>query len=453
MVNTHGQVHTEVHMSDGNIIRIGNTAAELQAHLARTHGKVVTRFPPEPNGYLHIGHAKAMFVDFGLARHAGGVCYLRFDDTNPEAEEQEYIDHIQEIVSWLGWEPWKVCVCVVGGLCVVGAVSPPGMGSEENERNRKSLYEKGGKEKRGRRKRGGGNENIQACYCMCIPQITYSSDYFQQLYDFAVQLIRDGKAFVCHQTSEEIAASREAKTPSPWRDRPVDESLKLFEDMRRGLVDEGKATLRYLSGVCFCVQRVSACVVQRCTNTAQKYFHALPERKTLKKERPCNKNNPQNPYNKNKNTRKTTPTTPHTRLKMDYKNDNYNMFDLIAYRIKFTPHPHVGDTWCVYPSYDFTHCLVDALEDVTHSLCTLEFETRRASYYWLLAVRIGVVYGVVCCVECVWFCVLYVVCCVCRVMCVYVGCRVVWCVRVYGSRSFRLWARTSPWSGNIRAST
>lgn len=96
-------------MSDGNVMRIGNTSAELQAHLTRTGGKVVTRFPPEPNGYLHIGHAKAMFVDFGLARHTGGVCYLRFDDTNPDAEEQEYIDHIQEIVSWLGWEPWKVC--------------------------------------------------------------------------------------------------------------------------------------------------------------------------------------------------------------------------------------------------------------------------------------------------------------------------------------------------------
>ena len=214
----------------------------------------MTRFPPEPNGYLHIGHAKAMFVDFGMAEQYDGVCYLRFDDTNPEAEKQEYIDHIEEIVSWLGWTPWK---------------------------------------------------------------ITYSSDYFDQLYDLAVKLIKTGHAYVCHQTGDEIKESREKREGSPWRDRPIEESLALFEDMRRGLVDEGTATLR---------------------------------------------------------------------MKMDPKNENFNMFDLIAYRIKFVEHPHAGDKWCVYPSYDYTHCLVDALENITHSMCTLEFETRRASYYWLLEV-------------------------------------------------------------------
>lgn len=248
------QVHTTVYMSDGRQMQIANSTAELQKHLAVTKKKVITRFPPEPNGYLHIGHAKAMFIDFGMAEQYGGECCLRFDDTNPEAEKQEYIDHIQDIVAWLGWTPGK---------------------------------------------------------------ITFSSDYFHELHALAVKLIETGNAYVCHQTGGEIKASREKREPSPWRDRPKEESLKLFEDMRKGLVDEGKATLR---------------------------------------------------------------------MRQDHKNENYNMFDLIAYRIKFVPHPRAGDQWCIYPSYDFTHCLVDSLENITHSLCTLEFESRRASYYWLLHV-------------------------------------------------------------------
>uniref|UniRef100_A0A7S0NAU1 glutamine--tRNA ligase n=1 Tax=Pyramimonas obovata TaxID=1411642 RepID=A0A7S0NAU1_9CHLO len=246
------KVHTEIHFSDGDIWRPANTPAKLEEHLKATGGKVWTRFPPEPNGYLHIGHAKAMNVDFGFAKEYGGVCYLRYDDTNPAAESMEYIDHIQEIVKWMGWEPWK---------------------------------------------------------------ITYSSDYFQELYDFAVELIRKDKAYVDHQTKEEIVASRETHTDSPWRNRPIEESLRLFEEMRDGKWEEGKATLR---------------------------------------------------------------------MKMDMKNANFNMYDLIAYRIKHMPHPHAGDKWCIYPSYDYTHCIVDALENITHSLCTLEFESRRASYYWLL---------------------------------------------------------------------
>lgn len=246
------KVHTEVPFSDGTILRCCNTKALLDKHLKATGGKVLTRFPPEPNGYLHIGHAKAMFIDFGLAKDRDGGCYLRYDDTNPEAEKKEYIDHIEEIVQWMGWKPFK---------------------------------------------------------------ITYTSDYFQELYDLAVELIRRGCAYVDHQTPEEIKEYREKKLNSPWRDRPISESLNLFEDMRRGLVEEGKATLR---------------------------------------------------------------------MKQDMQSDNYNMYDLIAYRIKFTPHPHAGDKWCIYPSYDYAHCIVDSLENVTHSLCTLEFETRRASYYWLL---------------------------------------------------------------------
>nr|CAB3475950.1 unnamed protein product [Digitaria exilis] len=195
---------------------------------------------------------KAMFIDFGLAKERNGHCYLRFDDTNPEAEKKEYIDHIQEIVHWMGWEPYKV---------------------------------------------------------------TYTSDYFQALYEHAVELIRKGLAYVDHQTAEEIKEYREKKMNSPWRDRPIEESLKLFEDMRRGLMAEGTATLR---------------------------------------------------------------------MKQDMQNENKNMSDLIAYRIKFTPHPHAGDKWCIYPSYDYAHCMVDSFENITHSLCTLEFDIRRPSYYWLL---------------------------------------------------------------------
>eukprot|EP00249_Psilotum_nudum_P014475 c24843_g1_i1 orf=156-2546(+) len=246
------QVHTEIFFSDGYVWRPHNSKEALEKHLHVTGGKVFTRFPPEPNGYLHIGHAKALFVNFGLAKDRDGNCYLRYDDTNPEAEKKEYIDHIQEIVHWLGWKPFKV---------------------------------------------------------------TYSSDYFQELYDLAVDLIKRGYAYVDHQSPEEIKEYREKKLESPWRNRPVADSLKLFDDMRRGMIEEGKATLR---------------------------------------------------------------------MKQDMKSENYNMYDLIAYRIKYTQHPHAGDKWCIYPSYDYTHCIVDSLENITHSLCTLEFESRRSSYYWLL---------------------------------------------------------------------
>ncbi|XP_074326435.1 glutamine--tRNA ligase-like [Apium graveolens] len=247
------KVHTEVFFSDKRpVLRACNSKKVLEKHLRETGGKVLTRFPPEPNGYLHIGHAKAMFVDFGLAKERNGGCYLRYDDTNPEAEKKEYIDHIKEIVNWMGWEPFK---------------------------------------------------------------ITYTSDYFEELYKLAVELIRRGHAYVDEQTADEIKEYREQKKDSPYRDRPIEESLKLFDDMKRGMIEEGKATLR---------------------------------------------------------------------MKQDMQSDNFNMYDLIAYRIKFTPHPHAGDKWCIYPSYDYAHCIVDSLENITHSLCTLEFETRRASYYWLL---------------------------------------------------------------------
>ncbi|MEW5304384.1 MAG: hypothetical protein WDW36_006995 [Sanguina aurantia] len=343
------------------------------------HSAVHTRFPPEPNGYLHIGHAKAICLNFGIAAEfaADGDAYV--DDLNAE-DMREYR----------------------GTLTTAGRNSPFRERSvAENlelfRRMRAGEFADGSKTLRARIDMSAGNMNMRdpaiyrirkiahqntgdawpiypmydyahglsdalegITHSLCTLEfedhrplydwfidhvdltghpelwqslldagdivqwmgwkpwkITYSSEYFQQLYEFAVQLIETGHAYVCHQTKEEIESSRERREPSPWRERPVAESLALFEEMRRGQVDEGKATLR---------------------------------------------------------------------MKMDIKNENFNMFDLIAYRIKFASHPHVGDKWVIYPSYDYTHCLVDALENITHSLCTLEFETRRASYYWLLEV-------------------------------------------------------------------
>ncbi len=230
-----------------------NSRDLLEGRKAAIGYDVVTRFPPEPNGYLHIGHAKAMRHNFTLAADYGGVCYLRYDDTNPEKEHIEYIDNIQQCVKWLGYAPWK---------------------------------------------------------------ITYASDYFDQLYQFAVKMIKTGKAYVCHQTKEELAECRAKGVESPWRNRPVEESLKLFEEMREGKLDEKSAMLR---------------------------------------------------------------------LKIDMKHPNPCMRDPVAYRIlKHTPHPRTKDKWCIYPTYDFTHCINDSLEHITHSCCTLEFEIRRDSYYWLL---------------------------------------------------------------------
>ncbi|CCW65315.1 unnamed protein product [Phytomonas sp. EM1] len=229
-----------------------NTPELIEAHLAKTGGKPYFRFPPEPNGFLHIGHAKSMNLNFGSAKAHGGKCYLRYDDTNPESEEQIYIDAILEMVKWMGWEPdW----------------------------------------------------------------VTFSSDYFEQLSEFAIRLIKKGKAYVDHSTPEQLRQQRELREESPWRNRSVEENLRLFKHMLQGRYDEGEAVLR---------------------------------------------------------------------VKGDMKSDNPNMRDFVAYRVKYTEHPHAKDKWCIYPSYDYTHCLIDSLEDIDYSLCTLEFETRRESYFWLL---------------------------------------------------------------------
>ncbi|GFR04294.1 glutamine--tRNA ligase [Trichonephila clavata] len=235
----------ENYKTDGYIIT-PNTMNLLKKHLEETKGQVRTRFPPEPNGILHIGHAKAVNINFGYAQAHDGICILRFDDTNPEKEEEKFFNEILEMVRWLGYEP---------------------------------------------------------------AMITHSSDYFDQLYEYACTLIKKDMAYVCHQKQEELKGFN--PPPSPWRNRPVEESLQLFQDMKNGKIGEGEATLR---------MKVT-----------------LEEGKQ----------------------------------------------DPVAYRIKFLPHHRTGNKWCIYPTYDFTHCLCDSIENITHSLCTKEFQSRRSSYYWL----------------------------------------------------------------------
>jgi glutaminyl-tRNA synthetase len=230
----------------------------VQADLdAGKHTKIVTRFPPEPNGYLHIGHAKSICLNFGLAKEFGGDCHLRFDDTNPAKEDQEYIDAIESDVRWLGFQ-WA------------------------------------------------GEER-------------YASDYFDQLHDWAVELIKAGKAFVCDLSSEEMRHYRGSLTEpgknSPFRDRSVEENLDLFARMKAGEFPDGTRSLR---------------------------------------------------------------------AKIDMTSPNMNLRDPILYRIRHANHHQTGDKWCIYPSYDFTHGQSDAIEGITHSICTLEFEDHRPLYEWFL---------------------------------------------------------------------
>ena len=222
----------------------------------KNDGKVITRFPPEPNGYLHIGHAKSICLNFGVARDYQGRCNLRFDDTNPEKESQEYIDAIKKDVEWLGFE-WS--------------------------------------------------------------ELHHASDYFENLYEYATELIKLNKAYVCSLNAEEIRKQRGTLTEpgiaSPYRNRSVDENLELFTAMRDGKYKEGEHVLR---------------------------------------------------------------------AKIDMASGNINMRDPVLYRIKYAHHPRTQNKWCVYPMYDYTHCISDSLENVTHSLCTLEFEDHRPLYDWVL---------------------------------------------------------------------
>jgi glutaminyl-tRNA synthetase len=224
---------------------------------AQKYQQIVTRFPPEPNGYLHLGHVKAICLNFGVAKEFGGVCNLRFDDTNPTAEKQDYIDNIKNDVKWLGFE-WA-------------------------------------------------------------GEALYTSSYFDQLYASAVKLIKQGDAYVDLQSPEQIKESRgsfnEVGTASPYRDASVEENLQLFDDMKNGKYTEGKAILR---------------------------------------------------------------------AKIDMASPNMNMRDPVIYRVMHQAHHQTGDKWCIYPMYDFAHPLSDAIEGITHSLCTLEFEDHRPFYDWVV---------------------------------------------------------------------
>ena len=219
--------------------------------------QVHTRFPPEPNGYLHIGHAKAIYIDFGTAERFGGICNLRMDDTNPTKEDTEYVDAIKEDIHWLGYD-WE-------------------------------------------------------------DRFYYASDYFEKMYELAVSLIKKGLAYVCELTPDQVRENRgDLSTPatSPYRDRPIEESLDLFARMRAGEFEDGKMTLR---------------------------------------------------------------------AKIDLASGNFNMRDPVIYRINHMSHHRTGDKWCIYPMYDYAHPIEDALEGITHSLCSLEFEDHRPLYDWVIA--------------------------------------------------------------------
>ncbi len=222
------------------------------------YDKIVTRFPPEPNGYLHIGHAKSILLNSGLADEYGGVFHLRFDDTNPMKEKSEFVESIMEDVRWI-------------------------------------------------------------CGDLDSEQVYYASDYFDQMYECAVKLIKKGKAFVCDLSAEQIREDRgtltEAGRNSPYRDRPVEENLDLFERMRAGEFEDGSKVLR---------------------------------------------------------------------AKIDMGSPNMNMRDPVIYRVARMEHHNTGDTWCIYPMYDFAHPIEDAIEGVTHSICTLEFEDHRPLYDWVV---------------------------------------------------------------------
>ena len=222
----------------------------------RKHTKIITRFPPEPNGYLHLGHAKSICLNFGLAKTYGGECNLRFDDTNPSKEDMEYIDSIQEDIKWLGFTPTRIC---------------------------------------------------------------YASDYYDQLYAWAEEVIQKGLAYVCSLNTDEIRDYRGTLTTagknSPDRDRSIEENLDLFRRMKNGEFKDGEYTLR---------------------------------------------------------------------AKIDMASPNMNFRDPAIYRIKHESHPRTGDKWCIYPMYDFAHGESDAIEHITHSICTLEFEDHRPLYNWFV---------------------------------------------------------------------
>lgn len=262
-IRKHSQRNKEPFMTTENLNTETETRANFITHIidedlaSGKHNNVYTRFPPEPNGYLHIGHAKSICLNFGIAQEYNGKCNLRFDDTNPVKEDVEYVDSIKQDVEWLGFK-WE-------------------------------------------------------------GEPRYASDYFDQLYGYAIELIKKGLAYVDELSPEEMKEYRgtltEAGKNSPYRDRSVEENLALFEKMKNGEFAEGKACLR---------------------------------------------------------------------AKIDMASPFIVMRDPVLYRVKFASHHQTGDKWCIYPMYDFTHCISDAIERITHSICTLEFQDNRRLYDWVL---------------------------------------------------------------------
>ena len=261
---------------------------------AGKYQKIVTRFPPEPNGYLHIGHAKSICLNFGIAREFQGTCNLRMDDTNPTKEDVEYVDSITADVNWL----------IEGFADDRLGLKPKGKTPEAITVNGKPDFYLAPADPSAIR-------NPQSA----LVEPFYASDYFEQIYEYAVALIKKGKAFVCDLTPEETDEYRRQAKESPFRNRSVEENLDLFMRMKNGEFPDGTRTLR---------------------------------------------------------------------AKIDVASPNIWMRDPLIYRIRHAAHHHTGDKWCIYPMYDFAHCLSDYLEGITHSICTLEFEVHRPLYDWIL---------------------------------------------------------------------
>jgi glutaminyl-tRNA synthetase len=269
----------------------------VAAHVSEAkYPRIHTRFPPEPNGYLHIGHAKSICLNFGIAREFGGICNLRMDDTNPAKEDVEYVESIQADVNWLigAWADDRLGLKPKGKTPELTDVNgksdfylPPVFGTSESERRHSA-----------------------------VPlEPFYASDYFDQIYEYAVALINKGRAFVCDLTPDETDEYRRNAKESPFRNRSVEENLDLFTRMKAGEFPDGTRTLR---------------------------------------------------------------------ARIDVAAPNIWMRDPLIYRIRHTEHHHTGAKWCIYPMYDFAHCLSDYIEGITHSICTLEFEVHRPLYDWIL---------------------------------------------------------------------
>jgi glutaminyl-tRNA synthetase len=269
----------------------------VAAHVAEhKYPRIHTRFPPEPNGYLHIGHAKSICLNFGIAREFGGICNLRLDDTNPTKEDIEYVESIQEDVNWLisDWAEDRL------GLKPAGKTPEASTANGTRDYHLPAIF---------------GTSQAERVHSTVKLEPFYASDYFDQIYDFAEQLIAKGKAYVCDLSPDETDDYRRNAKESPFRNRTPSESLSLFRRMKAGEFPDGARSLR---------------------------------------------------------------------AKIDVAAPNVWMRDPLLYRIRHAEHHHTGAKWCIYPMYDFAHCLSDYIEGITHSICTLEFEVHRPLYDWIL---------------------------------------------------------------------